>query len=358
MPEEPKRTSIPEGKDVVAAVTRRIVAELAAGTPSWVRPWSTIPRLGLPHNALTRRTYGVFNSLLLWQAAAARGCRQHGWLTALQIERCGWRIRAGAVPAYGVMCFRTYTALPSPTNSREPARGELAARERGDGGGAAVRRSGGGSPALKAFEVYNVEQVDGLPDRLGHSVPPVPVTPTHPAAQTLEALGAAVRHGGSRAGYAPGPDVIILPLPGSFDSLQAYFATSLHEHVHWTGHPTRLRRHLSTKKEDPAYAFEELVAEFGAAYLCASLRIDGRLQHASYIASWMKRLVKDPTLLHRATTEAEKAMRFVLAGSKAPGARDRSLDTRQRRRSRKVPARVKALQASRHVRATGGRPWA
>ena len=46
-----------------------------------------------------------------------------------------------------------------------------------------------------------------------------------------------------------------------------------------------------------AYAFEELVAEIGAAMTCAFLQVTRELRHASYLADWLKVLKNDKTAI-------------------------------------------------------------
>jgi antirestriction protein ArdC len=111
----------------------------------------------------------------------------------------------------------------------------------------------------------------------------------------------------------PSPDVILLPAPESFTSAEAYYATNLHEHVHWTGHKTRLSR---VEKWAPfgseAYACEELVAELGAAFLCAELSIKGELEHhASDLQHWLTVLKQDKIALFRAAADASRATEFL-----------------------------------------------
>jgi len=107
------------------------------------------------------------------------------------------------------------------------------------------------------------------------------------AERVVTDAGADIRHGGSKAFYQPSGDYIQLPPRAAFAHLAGYYATTLHELVHWTAHPSRLSRSLSGRFGDDAYAVEELIAELGSAFLCAHLRIDGQLQHASYIGNWL-----------------------------------------------------------------------
>jgi antirestriction protein ArdC len=67
--------------------------------------------------------------------------------------------------------------------------------------------------------------------------------------------------------YLPELDEIRLPWPRRFTNAEAFCATSLHEAVHWTGHVSRLNRQFGKRFGDAAYAFEELVAELGSAFV-------------------------------------------------------------------------------------------
>jgi antirestriction protein ArdC len=126
-----------------------------------------------------------------------------------------------------------------------------------------------------------------------------------------------VRHGGDRAYYSPSEDLIVLPKRDNFESLRHYYATSLHEHVHYTGHPSRLNRDLTGRFGSQSYAGEELVAELGAAFLCAKLEIQGELRHAGYIASWLRLLEDDSRATFTAASAAKKAADYLASYSEA-----------------------------------------
>ena len=130
----------------------------------------------------------------------------------------------------------------------------------------------------------------------------------------IKLSGATIQHGGNSAHYAPASDYIQLPAREDFKSKQDYYATALHELSHWTGHKSRIDRDFSKSKRwgDSAYAFEELVAELGAAMLCAHLKIDGQLQHASYVASWLKVLKQDSKAILKAGAEAQKILDYLV----------------------------------------------
>jgi antirestriction protein ArdC len=82
--------------------------------------------------------------------------------------------------------------------------------------------------------------------------------------------------------------------------------------AHWTAHPSRCNRQLGQRFGDDAYAAEELIAEIGSAFLCAHCRIDGQLQHASYLASWLRVLRADKRAIFVAATKAQQAADYVL----------------------------------------------
>ena len=69
----------------------------------------------------------------------------------------------------------------------------------------------------------------------------------HPEAEALiAATGATIREGGGEAFYHRGEDFIRLPPRGTFLTPADFYCTALHELGHWTAHPSRLNRDLST----------------------------------------------------------------------------------------------------------------
>jgi antirestriction protein ArdC len=117
----------------------------------------------------------------------------------------------------------------------------------------------------------------------------------------------------SSAFYQASKDCIGMPELSSFRSLADYHATLLHECVHATGAKSRLDRQLMNRFGSEAYAFEELIAELGAAMLCMKTGVDGQLQHASYIDSWLKVLKQDKNAIIKAASKAQVAMDYLVA---------------------------------------------
>ena len=166
---------------------------------------------------------------------------------------------------------------------------------------------------LRTFTVFNVAQIEDLPDGL---IEPVDVTPVFddPHAKTqafIKATAADIRHGGDRACYVSSRDFISLPPFPAFKTAESYYATSLHELGHWSGAKCRLNRDLSGRFGSRAYAAEELVAELTAAFLCAHLGIVGELRHAGYVDSWLELLRADKRAIFTAASKASQAADYL-----------------------------------------------
>jgi antirestriction protein ArdC len=127
------------------------------------------------------------------------------------------------------------------------------------------------------------------------------------------ALRAGIRHGGHRACYLPKTDHIQMPRFEVFQSALAYYSTLAHEWTHWTGAVPRLNRELSTRFGGEPYAAEELIAELGAAFLCAELGLSNepRPDHAAYLASWLRVLKNDKRAIFTAASKTEAAVDYM-----------------------------------------------
>lgn len=170
--------------------------------------------------------------------------------------------------------------------------------------------------------MFNVEQIDGLPASFYE---PATVEPSETRIAKADAwavaTGADIRHGGSQAFYSPKGDFVQVPPFAAYAEPERYYSTLTHELTHWSGAKARLDRTFGKRFGDQAYAFEELVAEMGAAFSCARLGIENetREDHASYIASWLKVLRADKRAIFTAASKAQAACDYLfdLAG-KAP----------------------------------------
>jgi len=171
-------------------------------------------------------------------------------------------------------------------------------------------------PFLKAYTVFNVEQIEGLPAHFHAPAAPQldPEARIANADDFFAATRADVRHGGTHAYYAIEPDYVQLPPFGCFADAEAYYATLAHECTHWTRHPSRLNRDFGRKRwGDGGYAQEELVAELGAAFLCADLGLEltPREDHSAYIENWLQVLENDRRFIFTAAAHAQRACDYL-----------------------------------------------
>jgi antirestriction protein ArdC len=265
--------------DKYQEITDQIVAALETGLTPWVKPWASV---GSPHNAVSGNVYQGINHILLSFAPYS----SNGWLTYKQAQEVGGQVRKGEKG--------TQVILYKPLAIKDKATGEDKT-----------------IPMLKTFTVFNTQQIDGLPDKFLPKVLEAGQSFEDNERAGILMSQARVIHGGGRACFIPSKDEIHLPNKGEFKSAADYHATALHELTHWTGHKSRLDRTFGARFGDNAYAFEELVAELGAAFLCSDCGIDGKLQHESYIASWIKVLKGDKRAIFTASSAARKAADYA-----------------------------------------------
>lgn len=283
--------------DPHSRITSRIVAELEQGARPWLKPWSggdLAASNGCRPLRATGEPYRGINVILLWLEAGAMGYTSPSWMTYRQAQALGAQVRKGEHGA---------TVVYYGTTSKTEQDGES-----GDDRERDIR-------FLKTYTVFNVAQIEGLPDRFHVQPEPAPEVERIETAEAFFArIPAMVNHGGDRAYYAPGPDRIQLPPFAAFHDAHGYYTTRGHETVHWTSHKSRLDRSFGREKwGDEGYAREELVAELGAAFLAADLglSLEPRPDHASYIASWIKVLQNDNRALFQAAAHAERAVAYL-----------------------------------------------
>lgn len=278
-------------------VTDRIAALLEAGARPWARPWNaaggSAPVFARPLRSNGQPYTGV-NVLNLWAAAEVRGFSSRYWMTFNTAKELGAQVRKGA-KAEQAFFASAFTKEDEKTGEDRTI------------------------AFLKCYNVFNADEIDGLPARFHPSAPPAPVeapatAERDPACEAFIAgTGAKVEHGGGRAFYQPSADRVRLPHFEAFTSAAGYYGTAFHELAHWSGHETRLARKLTGTFGDADYAGEELVAELAAAYLCADLGIaaEPREDHAAYIESWLRALKSDNRAVFRAAAAAEAAAKFL-----------------------------------------------
>lgn len=165
---------------------------------------------------------------------------------------------------------------------------------------------------LKTFNVFNVEQIDGLPLTTETVSSEATFEPLPEAENLFQKSGADIIEKGQNAFFRPSTDEVWLPERHLFSDAANFYATGLHELVHWTGGEKRLNREMKGTFGSADYAEEELVAEPGSAFLMADLGIVGEVQHESYITSWPQALKNDKRYVFKAASAASKAHRYLM----------------------------------------------
>lgn len=266
-------------------VTQIIIDKLEQGVVPWQKPWVG----GLPKNLKTKKPYRGINMLVLM--AQDYSCPY--WATFNQIKDLGGTVKKGEhgtpIVFWGSVNAKTET-------------------EDGDEDGRKISY-------CKAYTVFNLEQttleipVEELEKEEDDACEGAEKVYAHmPHAPTLI-------HGGGRAYYRPATDSVQLPEQKSFVSKNKYYSTQYHELVHSTGHSSRVGCELNTNMRSDSYSKEELIAEFGAAFLCCHANVTNEKtieNSAAYIGSWLQRIREDKKLLVSAASQAQKAVDYIL----------------------------------------------
>lgn len=291
-PENPRQ-------DIYSRITSQIIAALEQGVKPWTQPWNAAHAAGhvsrpLRHNG---QPYSGINVLTLWASAMSGHYSAPIWMTFRQAIELGGHVRKGEKGSPVVYANAITKA------------------ETDESTGDDIERT---IPFLKAYTVFNVEQIEDLPGHFYARAEPArnPDERIADAERFFAATRADIRHGGDSAYYSPALDYIQMPPFAAFRDAQSYYATLAHEATHWTRHPTRLDRDFGRKRfGDDGYAREELVAELGAAFLCADLRLalEDRADHAAYIGHWLAVLKDDKRAVFTAAAHAQRAADYLHA---------------------------------------------
>ena len=274
-------------------VTARIVSDLEQGRMPWEAP--VFEGAIMPRNGRTGRGYRGMNVLFLWSAAHARGFTSNAWITFRQVGELGGYVRKGE--------RGTHVLFSAPIEK-----------------GAANEVEGNSTESRKFwlrrfYTVFNVAQCEGLPVDIDKAAVPLlgDFKSNERAEMLIHSSGAKVVTSDlGHPCYAPELDEIRLPRKELFKSEEHYYQAALHELTHWSGAKARCGRDLSGRFGSRAYAAEQLVAELGAAFLCASLGLGYSTNHAAYISNWIELLREDSRAIFTAASLAQAAHDFIL----------------------------------------------
>ncbi len=283
---------------VYEKIQNLIIEKLDAGVVPWRKPWACKGSAGAPRNLISGKAYRGVNVWLLG------GYETPFWLTFKQAQGLGAKVKKGSKSSLCVFWSILKKSQPDGTEKK--------------------------IFFLRYYNVFNVEQCEGIDPAKIEALKAkcgLTVDPTAPAFTPIESARAiiagyidcpTINHDGDRACYSPALDFISLPKPDSFITPENYYSTAFHEAIHSTGHATRLNRDgitLAVNFGSDRYSREELVAEFGATFLCGIAGIEQPILDgaASYIAGWRSKIKEEGgKLIIKAASEAQAAADYVL----------------------------------------------
>jgi antirestriction protein ArdC len=276
-------------KDIAKLITDKVIAGLKDNPGKWIKSWE----VDRPKNMLTGRPYsgGNWMWLNMWVGDKNVGT-SNMWCTynqAKTLTGLDKPIKKG-MKSVPVFFFK-------PIIGQDKVTGEDKAFS-----------------MMRVYRIFNRDAIEGtiaIPE-----ADPIEFRKDN-VEEVIKNTGAELQEGHDRACYIPSMDLIQVPKITKFKTPEDYYATTLHELTHWTGHEKRLDRKLNEGRfGNKAYAFEELVAELGAAMLCNGLGIEGKLQHTEYINSWLEVLEKDSKNILKAAAQSQKAFDFIMNSPK------------------------------------------
>src|SRR6202167_4665071 len=286
-----------ERKDAYSRITTQIVEYLERGVRPWTRPWNAEHAAGRITRPLrfNGQPYSGINVLSLWMSALIQNFAAPIWMTYRQAGELNAHVRKGEKGSL-VVYANAITRAEYDDKTGEDVEHEI--------------------PYMKGYTVFNVEQIEGLPEIYYAKAAPPPdhVARIDHAEKFLRATGAKIAHGGNRAFYSLSTDAVQMPPFETFRDADSYYSTLAHELTHATGAKSRLDRDFGGHRfGSNAYAQEELVAELGAAFLCADLELalEPREDHAAYIANWLEVLKGDNRAIFTAAAHAQRAADYI-----------------------------------------------
>lgn len=282
-------------------ITSKIIESLEQNIIPWKKPWRSLAA----QNMLTKKEYRGINHILLGMIPT----HYPMFATFNQIKASGGSVIKGS---RSIPVFFYNFGKKGETDQKTGKTNEKS------------------FAIMKQYAVFTMEQTEGL-DLSLFIDPVLDFKPVFEAEKLVNAFTQSqllkIEHA-QNAAYSPSKDYLIMPAKTSFFSVDAYYSTIFHEMIHSTGHSSRLNRDGFDgnyhKFGSKGYAFEELVAEFGASMLASYCGVNTSLedgQNAAYIKSWLKKLNDDKTLAYKAASKAQTAVDFVLkaAGFEAFG---------------------------------------
>ena len=280
--------------ELYAKVSENLISLMEVGVAPWSRPWliRADDDPNAVRNGVSNRPYTGFNALYLECLMEVNGWKDPRFYTYKNALEVNAQVRTGEKSTMVVF------------NKRIVKKNEDAENDRAFW-------------LMRYYNVFNASQIDGLEpwdsgsdnysfdDKYYDEARKV-------ATAWLEGENIKLFHGGNSAHYVPSRDSITMPETDAFNSIEDYYHTLFHEIIHSTGHESRIKRIKSDGFGSEAYAKEELIAEFGSAFLSANTGVPlDDSQSAAYLRTWAARCREEPSLLVTSVNAAQYASRMV-----------------------------------------------
>ena len=245
-------------KDIYQEITNQIISDLERGLPVWEKPWEK-GFMGFPENAFSKSFYSGVNTLILWLRQSKTGFETSQWITFLQVKKLGGKVKKGE-KATPIVFYKKLVITDKESEEEKTI------------------------PLLKTHAVFNLSQTEGLEHLIKK-----PSSEEGPKFKDVEKAEEVIKKPEAdisfafvdRACYLPEEDKILMPKKEQFKTQEGFYSTMFHELSHWTGHKSRLERAMGGKKGSKTYAFEELVAEISASFICCHLGFKYSTQHSA-----------------------------------------------------------------------------
>jgi len=264
--------------NIHADITNQIIEEIETKRAlPWVKNWKDEPFLP-PLNPSSNRQYNGINIVILWLRAIKVGYASNQWLTYKQSKDINLQVKKNE-RGTKIVFFKNLVVDDKDSDEEKSI------------------------PMLRQYSVFNRDQMEG----------PLSDSEIENNPSDIDAFIKSIDFElvTGKPAYIPSLNLVKMPPIGNFDDQSSYFATIFHELIHWTGHESRLDRVSCTEFGSPEYAFEELIAELGAAFLCAEFGVTAEQRHADYIDSFLKLLKDDNKAIFRAAAAASKACDYL-----------------------------------------------
>jgi len=285
-------------KEKLNGIVKAFIEKMEEGTAPWISPYKATRDGGsLPVNRRTYKPYRGINIMILWLAANTHGFSSRYWLTFKQASLLGGRVKKGA-KGTAIMFWSGYDK----SSGKEIIQDDSSAEK---------------SWVMRFYTVFNLDQIENISDPDGSledlTLTDNDFTENPRVIEFVGKTGAVVKEGNVPC-YIPSQDRIETPSIKSFLTDEGFHATLLHELSHWTGHKDRLNRIVhGSRLGDNAYAFEELTAELGSAFLCAYLGVPlDNAQHPEYLSHWAKVIGEKPSVLWKAASQSQILFDYLM----------------------------------------------